>query len=61
MRPRRTIRLELIALFGLVFAALLLEPWWTLIGICLVYLALMPFGWLRYARVRRQRAANSAG
>lgn len=61
MRPRRTIRLELIALFGLVFAALLLEPWWTLIGICLVYLALMPFGWLRYARVRRQRAAHSAG
>ncbi len=55
IRPRRTIRLELIALFGMVFAALLLEPWWTLVGICAVYLALLPYGWMRYARIKRQR------
>ncbi len=55
IRPKRSIRLELIALFGMVFAALLLEPWWTLVGICAVYLALLPYGWMRYARVRRQR------
>ena len=32
IRPRRNIRLEAIALAGLVFAALLTEPWWTLVG-----------------------------
>jgi CDP-diacylglycerol--serine O-phosphatidyltransferase len=49
-RPRRTIRLELIALIGLVFAALLTEPWLTLVGICALYLALIPVGVVRYAR-----------
>ena len=58
IRPRRSIRLELIALFGMVFAALLLEPWWTLVGICAVYLALLPYGWLRYSRIKRQRAQS---
>ncbi len=55
LRPRRSVRLELLAFAGLFFAALLLEPWWTLVGICAIYLALLPYGWLRYARVRRQR------
>ena len=57
LRPRRSIRLEVIAVFGIVIAALLTEPWWTLVTICAVYLVLLPLGWLRYARVRRQRAA----
>lgn len=57
LRPRRSVRLELLALFGLVGAALLTEPWWTLVGICVVYLALMPVGMAIYARFRRQRAA----
>lgn len=57
LRPRRSVRLELLALFGLVGAALLTEPWWTLVGICVVYLALMPVGMMIYARVTRQRAA----
>lgn len=57
IRPRRSIRLEAIALAGLVFAALLTEPWWTLAGLSFVYLALMPYGIARYARIRRQRAA----
>ena len=57
MRPRRGIRLGLIAIMGMVFAALLLEPWWTLIAICAIYLALLPYAWMRYARVKRQRAA----
>ena len=56
-RPRKTIRLELIALPGLVFAALLTEPWLTLVGICALYLALIPVGVVRYARLKRQRAA----
>lgn len=57
LRPRRNIRLELIALAGLVVAAMLTEPWWTLVVICLVYLALIPFGLVSYAKVKRQRAA----
>ena len=55
IRPGRSIRLEAIALSGLVFAALLTEPWWTLAAICVVYLALMPLGIAKYAAVRRQR------
>jgi CDP-diacylglycerol--serine O-phosphatidyltransferase len=60
IRPGRSIRLEAIALVGLVFAALLTEPWWTLAAICLVYLALMPLGIANYAKVKRQRAAELA-
>ncbi len=58
LRPRRSVRLELIALVGLVIAALLTEPWLTLVGICVVYVLLLPLGIYRYARVRRQRAAS---
>lgn len=58
LRPRKNIRLELIALLGMVFAALLLEPWWTLAGISVLYLLLMPYGVISYARVRRQRVAK---
>ncbi len=57
IRPRRHIRLEAIALAGLVFAALLTEPWWTLAGVSIVYLALMPWAIVRYGRIKRQRAS----
>ncbi|HEX7753580.1 MAG TPA: phosphatidylcholine/phosphatidylserine synthase [Novosphingobium sp.] len=57
MRPRKNIRLEVLALAGLVVAALLTEPWWTLAGICVIYLALIPVGLVSYARVKRQRGA----
>ena len=56
MRPKRDVRLGVILIFGLVFAALLLEPWWTLVAICAIYLALLPYAWMRYARFKRQRA-----
>ena len=56
LRPRRSIRLEIIALAGLVFAALITEPWWTLVAICAVYLALIPVGLAAYAGVRRRAA-----
>ena len=59
LRPRRNVRLEVIALVGILFAALLMEPWWTLVAICLVYLALMPLGIARYARIRRQRGVSA--
>lgn len=59
LRPRRSIRLGMLAFVGLLFAALLTEPWWTLVAICAGYLALMPYGVFSYARIRRQRAARS--
>lgn len=55
IRPKRSIRLEAIALAGLVFAALLTDPWWTLAAICVVYLALIPVGISNYAKIKRQR------
>lgn len=58
LRPRRSIRLELIAGIALVGAALLTETWLTLVAIDAVYLLLIPYGVWRYARVRRLRAAQ---
>lgn len=55
LRLRKNFRLEALLLFGLVGAALLTETWWTLIGICVIYLALLPVGWVSYARITRQR------
>ena len=60
LRPRKQVRIEVIALFGLVAAGLLAEPWWTLIAICAVYLAMLPVAMILYARIRRQRAAAEA-
>lgn len=60
IRPRSSIRLEAIGLAGLVFAALLTEPWWTLAALCVVYLALMPYAIVRYARIKRRRTASAA-
>ena len=60
LRPRRGIRLWVLAFVGLLFAALLVQPWWTLSAIGIGYLALLPFTLMRYARVRR-RAATTAG
>ncbi|QIQ88153.1 MAG: CDP-diacylglycerol--serine O-phosphatidyltransferase [Erythrobacter sp.] len=59
VRPRRNIRLFLIALAALFFAALLLEPWWSLATISLGYLAMMPYGLVRYGRIKRRRAAEA--
>lgn len=58
LRPRRSVRLELIALVGLVTVALLTEPWLTLVGISVVYVLFLPVGFVRYAKVKRQRAAT---
>ncbi|MFL0356971.1 CDP-alcohol phosphatidyltransferase family protein [Erythrobacter sp. GH1-10] len=56
LRPRRGIRLWLIALIAVGFAALLLEPWWSLTVICAGYLLLMPYALLKYGRIKRRRA-----
>lgn len=60
LRPRRSMRLSLILLVAMVFAGLIQETWWTLIGICAVYLATIPLGMVLYARVKRQRGPVQA-
>ena len=60
LRPRKQIRIEVIALFAMVAGGLLTEPWWTLIAICAVYLASLPLAMVLYTKVRRQRAAAEA-
>ena len=59
LRPRRGIRLWVLVFVGLLFGALMLEPWWTLSAIGIGYLALLPFTLMRYARLKR-RAASPA-
>ncbi|WP_284125026.1 CDP-alcohol phosphatidyltransferase family protein [Parerythrobacter aestuarii] len=61
IRPRRSIRLEVIFFAGLLFTALLVEPWWTLATICLGYLALMPLALVRYGKVKQQRRDAATG
>ena len=53
-------RLGMIAIAGLLVAALLTEPWLALVAICAIYLALIPVGAIAYARVRRLRATRQA-
>jgi CDP-diacylglycerol---serine O-phosphatidyltransferase len=60
LRPRKSVRLEVIALFGLLGAAAITEPWLALIGISAVYLASLPLAAILYARVKRQRARRAA-
>ncbi len=58
IRPRRGIRLWLIALGALSFAALLLEPWWTLTALSVGYLALMPYALFKYGRIKRRQSRS---
>jgi CDP-diacylglycerol--serine O-phosphatidyltransferase len=60
LRLRKRIRLEVIAVAGLMAALLVTDPWLTLLMICAVYVALIPFGILSYAKVKRQRDAAAA-
>ncbi|MCF8708455.1 CDP-alcohol phosphatidyltransferase family protein [Rhizorhapis sp. SPR117] len=55
LRLRKNIRLEAIALAGLLSAALITAPWLTLLGISILYLALIPLGVASYAKVKRLR------
>jgi CDP-diacylglycerol---serine O-phosphatidyltransferase len=60
IRLRRTIRLEAILLVALVGTALFAEPLWTLIVVCIGYIALIPFSMRSYTKVKRRRAAESS-
>ncbi|MEO0417270.1 MAG: phosphatidylcholine/phosphatidylserine synthase [Pseudomonadota bacterium] len=60
IRPRRGIRLWLIAFVTIAFAALLQEPWWSLSVIAGAYLLLMPYALFKYGRIKRRRAQRAA-
>ena len=37
------------------------RKWWTLAAISIVYLALMPYGPVKYARIKRRRMQEAHG
>jgi CDP-diacylglycerol--serine O-phosphatidyltransferase len=60
LRIRRSSRLFVIAGIGLLGAALVTNPWITLLAIALIYLAMLPFSIASYGRVKRRRAAAAS-
>lgn len=54
IRLRRSWRLFALAGVGLLGAALMTVPWPTLLAVCALYLAMIPFGLASYAKVRRR-------
>ena len=60
IRIRRSWRIFALAGVALLGAALLNEPWLTLLAVSALYLLLLPFSIASYAAVRRRRAAQPA-
>lgn len=60
LRVRRSSRLFAIAGIGLLGAALVTNPWVTLLAIALLYVAMLPFSIAAYARVKRRKVAAGA-
>ena len=60
LRVRRSSRLFALAAAGLLGAALSRAPWHSLLGISLLYLAMLPFSIASYGGVRRRRATAAA-
>lgn len=59
IRIRRSWRIFALAGVALLGAALINEPWITLLLICAAYLAAVPFSMASYARVKRRRAMQA--
>jgi CDP-diacylglycerol---serine O-phosphatidyltransferase len=57
IRIRSGWRLFALAGVALLGAALIRAPWHTLLLVALLYLAVIPFSWASYARVKRRRAS----
>ncbi|MDB5704714.1 MAG: CDP-diacylglycerol O-phosphatidyltransferase [Sphingomonas bacterium] len=60
LKLRNNIRFEAIVVVVILGAALISAPWHTLSGICIAYLATMPFSVSAYRRVRRLRGTPAA-
>lgn len=59
IRIRPAARIFALALVALLGAALVVEPWLTLLAISFMYLLSVPLGLASYARVKRRRAASA--
>ena len=57
LRLRRKVRLEAIVVIALLGGALVSVPWQTLTVCGVIYLAMIPFSVMSYARIKRQRAS----
>jgi CDP-diacylglycerol---serine O-phosphatidyltransferase len=60
LRLRRNVRLEAIVIIALVGGALVSAPWHTLSAVAFLYVVMIPFSIMSYARVRRLRASAAA-
>nr|WP_294850134.1 phosphatidylcholine/phosphatidylserine synthase [uncultured Sphingomonas sp.] len=60
LRIRRSWRIFALAGVALLGAALVNEPWITLLAVSLAYLATIPFSLASYARIKRRRATPPA-
>jgi len=60
LRVRRSSRLFAIAGIGLLGAALITNPWITLLAIAALYLAMLPLSVASYGRVKRRKAGEGA-
>ncbi len=58
LRVRRSSRIFAIAGIGLFGAALVTNPWITLLAISILYVAMLPFSIASYAKVKRRRLAG---
>lgn len=59
LRLRRKVRLEAIAIAGLLAALLLTVPWLTLLILSLLYIGMIPFGMASYRKVRLAHSRTS--
>ena len=57
LRPSGDMKLLFIALAGLLVGGLLIETWWTLTLIGVIYLALIAWSAASYAKIKRERRA----
>lgn len=60
LRLRRNVRLEAIVIIAIIGGALISAPWHSMTVAAIVYVALIPFSMLSYAKVKRQRARQAA-
>ena len=57
LKLRRNVRLEAIVVIALIGAAIFSAPWETLSVVAVLYLTMIPFSVMSYAKVRQQRAS----
>lgn len=59
LRPSGDLKLAFIAVAGLLVGGLLIETWWTLVLIGVIYLVLIAWSIMRYGKIKQARRAAS--